>query len=69
MPILCQDHLGFERKQHFWSKAMTGVHDPPHIYATDLEVNLKSKPVLSRGPAGEEANSKKSLFEVPIIDL
>ena len=48
---------------------MTRVYDPSHIYATDLEVNLKSKPVLSRGPAGEEANSKKSLFEVPIIDL
>ena len=48
---------------------MTGVYDPSHIYATVLEVNLKSKPVLSKGPAVEEANSKKSLFEVPIIDL
>ena len=34
-----------------------------------LIVNLKSKPVLRRGPAGEDANSRKSLFEVPIIDL
>ena len=33
------------------------------------DVNLKSKPVLRRGPAGEDANSRKSLFEVPIIDL
>ena len=33
------------------------------------DLNLKSKPVLRRGPAGEDANSRKSLFEVPIIDL
>ena len=32
-------------------------------------LHLKSKPVLRRGPAGEDANSRKSLFEVPIIDL
>ena len=51
-------------ESHDWS-----LRSFPHISATDLEVNLKSKPVLSRGPAGEEANSKKSLFEVPIIDL
>ena len=37
--------------------------------STVPDVNLKSKPVLRRGPAGEDANSRKSLFEVPIIDL
>ena len=31
--------------------------------------DLKSKPVFRRGPAGEDTNSRKSLFEVPIIDL
>ena len=33
------------------------------------DVNLKSKPVFRRGPAEEDTNSRKSLFEVPIIDL